>query len=820
MTSPEESSPSGAELRAGRAAVTSAPGTGSELARRLAAVTDSFWERLAADRLPAGWALVATGGYGGGLLCPGSDIDVALLHPPKAGGSEVAAVAESLWYPAWDAGVALAPSVQSVKSVARLCRDDLPSATAFLRVRLLAGEQRLADAAAAAALAAWRRKPADSLQRLRDASQQRAAAAGDVASLLEPNLKDGRGGLRDADAIAWASLAVGADVAEAALDVSVDELAGAVAVLVDVRWHLHLTTGRRSDVLLLQEQDAVAAAIATGRGDAAVENAAAAGSVVDGATDRGAGTPFDADALMRRVSAAARTIEWASERFWMRIDRALDPPRWPGQHAPSLDGAPPGVGVIGDEIVLHGRADLDDPALALDVAATAARSDALLSRAALTALAEDGARPPMSWDERLRRAFVDLLGSAPGMIAAVETIERFGLFSRYLPEWEAVRDLPQRNAFHRYNVDRHLLVTVANAAAGDHPVRRRDLLLLGALLHDLGKGRDEDHSAVGMRLAVDVGRRMGLDEDDIATLVMLVEHHLLLSEVATTRDLDDERTIVNVATAVGTSERLHLLRALTEADSLATGPSAWSGWKRSLIDTLVVRVDDVLAGQPLPAGPDVEARYAELIAAVRTDERPVARYGDGELVVCAPDRKRLFRTVAAVLFTRRLDVVAADVWTLDDKVAIERFDVVSDVGDDVSAERLTRQLVDAIVDRADLDAAVQSRIAALEHRRGRRLEAAAPPRTEVVITNRDSETATMIEVCAPDQPALLYRLATVLAERRLGIRTARIATLGHEVLDVFYVEHRPPGATAWGQLAESEHPMLRDALLAELSRSL
>lgn len=812
MTTPAQPAPTGAELRAARAAVTGAAGTGHELGRQLAAVTDAFWARLAAHRLPGGWALVATGGYGGGLLCPGSDIDVALLHPPKAGGSEVASVAESLWYPAWDAGIALAPSVQSVKSVGRLCRDDLPSATAFLRVRLLAGDRRLADAAAAAALAAWQRKPAESLQRLRHASQQRAAAAGDVASLLEPNLKDGRGGLRDADAIAWASLAVDADVAEAALDVPPGELAEAVAALVDVRWHLHLTTGRRSDVLLLQEQDAVADAIAAGF---AADVGAGAGGV-GGRAD----IVFDADALMRRVSAAARTIEWAGERFWTRIDRALDPPRWPGQHAPLLEMAPPGVGAIGNEIVLHGHADLDDPALALDVAATAARSDALLSRAALTALAEDGALPSVPWDERLRRAFLGLLGSGPGMIAAVETIERFGLFSRYLPEWGAVRDLPQRNAFHRYNVDRHLLVTVANTAAGDHPVQRRDLLLLGALLHDLGKGRDEDHSAVGMRLAVDVGTRMGLGGDDVATLVMLVEHHLLLPEVATTRDLDDERTIVNVAAAVGTSERLHLLRALTEADSLATGPAAWSGWKRSLIDTLVARVDDVLAGQPLPAGPDVEQRYAELVAAVRVDGGPVARYGGGELVVCAPDRKRLFRTVAAVLFTRRLDVVAADVWTLDDKVAIERFDVVSDVGDDVSAERLTRQLVDAIVDRADLDAAVQSRIAALRHRRGRRPEAAAPPRTEVVITNRDSETATMIEVCAPDQPALLYRLATVLAERRLGVRTARIATLGHEVLDVFYVEHRPPGATAWGQLAEPEHAALRAALLTELARDL
>ncbi|MFM8906272.1 MAG: HD domain-containing protein, partial [Actinomycetota bacterium] len=177
-----------------------------------------------------------------------------------------------------------------------------------------------------------------------------------------------------------------------------------------------------------------------------------------------------------------------------------------------------------------------------------------------------------------------------------EALEQRDLISKVLPEWAAVRCKPQRNAFHRYTVDRHLWQTAANAATLVSRVNRPDLLVLGALFHDLGKGYPGDHTEAGLALFAKIGPRMGLNDDDVRTVSTLIEHHLLLPDVATRRDISDDMTVEFVAARVGDLGTLQLLAALTEADALATGPTAWGGWKEELVRTLITRVTQRLSG--------------------------------------------------------------------------------------------------------------------------------------------------------------------------------------------------------------------------------
>lgn len=503
-----------------------------------------------------------------GVLAPGSDIDVVLLHPPKAKESLVKEMAEALWYPLWDAGLKLSPAVHSVKSLLQLAGDDLDTATSVLTVRPLAGDPHVAAEVQRAALEQWRRRPFVWLQRLLENGHQRWKRFGDVASLLEPDLKDGRGGLRDHDMIRWALRVDRSDVA-AALEAPIEDLAGPADLLLAVRCELHRTTGRATNMLLLQDQDRAAAAMGYA----------------------------DADALMLQVAGSAHAIEWAADRFWRRIERLI---RTGGRATSGTRVSAtlaPGIVVIDEEAGVADGADLDSPSFVFRFAAAAAHAGLPLDGRSLRMLASRGVAPGEAWTENTLRAFVSLLGAGRAVVPTVEALERYDLFSRYLPEWRAVRSLPQRNAFHTFTVDHHLLETVANASAFVRDVGRPDLLLLGALMHDLGKGHPGDHTDAGVRLIDDVAARMGLPDDDREVVRSMVALHLLLPETATRRDLSDPRTAQVVAEAVGDLGTLQLLRALTEADSKATGPAAWSAWKQSLLDELVTAAAGVLRGQ-------------------------------------------------------------------------------------------------------------------------------------------------------------------------------------------------------------------------------
>jgi [protein-PII] uridylyltransferase len=754
---PVDSAESTARFRAAREALIADPSvTGRAFAEALRDLVDGWLSELfalavAATRKGAdGMALVAVGGYGRGDLCPGSDIDVLLLHSSRR---DVAEVAEQLWYPVWDAGIQLGHSVRTLKEALAFASDDLDTATALLSARTIAGDAGLAGELSEKALAQWRKRGRHYVSAVVRGVVARQATSGEVAYLLEPDLKEGRGGLRDVHALGWAERA--RPVHD---EGDVDRLAQAYDTLLAVRVELHRLTGRRGDTLALQYQDGVAEAL----GDA------------------------DADVLMGRIAAAARAIAWTADEAWDQVGSWLEGPGGASGRERELS---PGVRLSDGMVHVGLDASVDnDPTVALRAAAGAARHRTRIDRPSLRRLA--AARPPMPdvWPPEMLAAWTDLLLAGHDALPVIEALDQVRVWERLVPEWGVVRNRPQRNAYHRFTVDRHLLETVANAASWRDRVSRPDLLVTGALLHDLGKGRPGDHTEVGVALAAVVGPRMGFGPDDVRVLQAMVEHHLLLPDVATRRDLSDPTTAERVAEAVGSVLVLELLWALCEADSLATGSSAWGPWKAELVAELVTRARAVLEGAPLPE-PRAAFPTAQQAALMDAGERAVTVDGD-TLTVVAPDRPGLFSRVAGVLALHGLDVVAADAVSRGD-IALEQFKVApAGVGPRGFGDDWTQRWpkVAGDVERAvDGRLAVHARVAerARVYKPKLAMPGQAPP--QVAIDNGASSLATVVEVSAPDSVGLLYRLTRALADLDLDLSTAKVQTLGAVVVDAFYV---------------------------------
>jgi [protein-PII] uridylyltransferase len=396
-----------------------------------------------------------------------------------------------------------------------------------------------------------------------------------------------------------------------------------------------------------------------------------------------------------------------------------------------------------------------------------------------------------SWTAASRADLVTLLGSGRAGIAVLEALDQHGLLVRLLPEWAAVRNRPQRNAYHRFTVDRHLCEAAAGAAAHAARVDRPDLLLVGTWLHDLGKGfvgvRGDDHTVAGEAVVEEVATRMGFPPDDVAVLVAMVRHHLLLPDVATRRDLDDPATATGVAERVGDRRLLALLHVLTVADSQATGPAAWSEWKAGLVAGLVERVERVLSGAAaVPATAEFPGpSHRAVLERARAEGRLVVQAGGREATVVARDRPGVFCSVAGVLALHGLDVLGARAWSSDDGMAVEHFDVTPSFGGEPDW-----RAVEADVGRAlNGGLSIESKLAdrARQYAGRPAVLAATPPRTQVTVHSEASDTATVVEVRAPDRIGTLYRITRVLADLGLDIRSAKVATVGHEVVDAFYV---------------------------------
>jgi [protein-PII] uridylyltransferase len=428
------------------------------------------------------------------------------------------------------------------------------------------------------------------------------------------------------------------------------------------------------------------------------------------------------------------------------------------------------------EVVLARAADpATDPALVLRAAAAAAQAGLPLAPRTLTRLTECPPLP-IPWPASARDALLALLGAGQSAVSVWEALDTEGLVTALIPDWERVRNRPQRNPLHRFTVDRHLAEAAARAAALAREVARPDLLLLAALLHDIGKGWPGDHSITGEVVARDVGRRVGLPGPDVELVAAAVRHHLLLPMVATRRDLDDPVTVKQVAATVHSRVLLELLHALAIADGLATGPAAWNDWKATLVADLVRRVTAVLAGEPMP-GP-VPLRDDQL--ALATDGGPAATVRGSEVTVVAPDRPGLLWRAAGVLASHRLAVRSANATSVG-STAVSVFDVEPEYGEPPDAALVAGDLRRMLQGRLDVEDRLERRARA-GLRRG-----IAIPAPKVTLVDEASETATVVEVRAHDAPGLLWRVGRALGECGLDVRAARVETLGAEVVDVFYV---------------------------------
>ncbi|HCB38011.1 MAG TPA: hypothetical protein DEP66_07455 [Acidimicrobiaceae bacterium] len=474
-----------------------------------------------------------------------------------------------------------------------------------------------------------------------------------------------------------------------------------------------------------------------------------------------------------------------------------------------MPAVPAGLAVRDGELAIDGD-PAADPVLVLRAAVEAARLRVPLSRAGLERLAD--AQPEFGdpWPDGARELFVELLAAGDDAIDVVEALDFAGVWTRLLPEWAPNRNRPQRSHYHRFTVDRHLLEAVATAARYTRRVARPDLLLMGALLHDLGKGYPGDHTEVGMRLAADIGRRCGYDADDTSTLVRLVQHHLLLTDTAHRRDLHDPLTIAQVAEATGTVEFLELLATLTEADCRATGPTAWTDWIADLVGTLVGFVADHLIGDAnLPSRRRLLLTDAVEQMMSSADTQVV---GAGNTVtVVAPDERGTLSRAAGALALRGLDVLQAEAYSSagPPAMAVSVFRVVLP-DTPVDWERVANDVRRAVGGGLALEARIVER-ARLYRRRGA-LAAATPPSTVTFDTTAATD-ATIVQVHTEDHIGVLYRLTRILTEMGLDIVSAKIQTMANEVVDTFYVVG-PDGPTLTAEHQREIELALRHGLSA------
>jgi len=769
-----------------------APGAqGRWVARRRAAAIDAalagLWEGAAA---PAGIALAAIGGYGRGIQLPHSDIDLLIVHDDVVA-PELARVVDAILYPLWDGGLVVGHVVRTPAE----CLDAagrFDSWTAMLDGRPLVGDVALAEAALASVRELATRDPSGFLDRLAAAAGARASRFGSCAHLLEPDLKEGTGGLRDVASLGWIAVAIGRDFLDAGLLRGGERSAveDAEEFLVRARSAVQLLTRRRDDRLVAELQPDVAREMGFADEPGLVA----------------------ADGLMRALFGHARDVELVADIVPRRI---AAPPA-------TLSPVPEGPGAV--LAVLADLAESGDPPSAplLDAIEGAELDD------------------PVAWDAEVRAGFVRLLRAGDAGARMLEVLDRLRLLSRFVPAWADVRCRPQRDPYHRSTVDVHLLRAAAGAAAalaragdadpaGIAAISQPDAVLLGALLHDIGKTGVGGHVPIGAAIAAETLEHMGVEPPVQELATFLVAEHLLLPDTATRRDLSDEDLLLDTAARIGTPERLAALWIVTEADALATGPAAWTPWRQALIRELVAKVRRIfargdmgreiaerlaerterlralLAEEPqkevdafvlrMPRGyflatePAQAARHFRTIAPpiganeVRTAATEGTQPQTYEVLVVAADRPGLLSWIAGALAIGGISVLSAQVFTTGDGVAIDLFEVEGAFEPEINEARW-REF------RSMLRRAIEGSVS-LEHRVEEKRRHYPPPRLRTPLTVRShndvSEFSTVVEVGAPDRIGLLYDVTRALADLRLDVHLAKVATYDGRVVDAFYV---------------------------------
>ena len=770
-------------------------------ARRTELVDACLLELFATAEPPENVTLVALGGYGRGELAPGSDIDLLILHAgvsPEA----VADLAERLLYPLWNAGLTVGHAVRTHDECLSVAVERLDAATAMLDARPLAGDAELWAAMHSELLAWARADPRAFAEQLRDAARARRDRYGAVSYLLEPELKEGGGGLRDIHTLGWLAAILGESPGIPTLDgigvlraAEREAIEDAEEFLLRVRSALHLQAGRPTDRLLLDQQPQLALEM--------------------GFTDEPG--LIAVDGLMRSVFERARQVEHVRDAAFDRYLRGESPVQ-------PVEPSPAGV---------------------LRAFAAVAAERGVIPAATLDLVEAVDIAEVVDWDDDVREAFFDVLRSGEDGARALETLDRIGLLARYIPAWAAVRCRPQRDPYHRYSVDVHLLRALAGMSRLLDPAREapeplaaeavelarpvRDAVLLGALLHDIGKIGEGNHVATGGGIAGEALDGMRLPAPTRDLVLFMVREHLLLSDTATRRDLEDDDLIHDVAARIGEPERLAALYLLAIADAQATGPLAWTPWRGTLVRELVAKVQRALERGDV--GVETADRLAERVDAlralfspeyhgeidrfllrmphsylltlpveqiaehiplarepigsleVRTLSGPGTRPGTYSLTVVASDRPGLLSLIAGALSLAGLSILTAQAFTTQDGAALDVFEVEGLFEPEVGEERW-REF------RSTLRKAIEGRLS-LDHRVAGKRAHYPEPRSGVAVRvgvdNDASDVFTVIEIGAPDRIGLLFDITRTFAELQIDVHLAKVATYAERVIDAFYV---------------------------------
>jgi [protein-PII] uridylyltransferase len=795
-------------------------------------IIDHFNASPAVSQARGKIALVALGGYGRQELYPYSDVDLLLLHDRKSK-KDMQAVAESILYPLWDGGFDVGHSVRTVKDAVRFAKEDFIFEVSLLDARLLAGSKslyrELLDRYQKKILYGQRQKFVRTMDEL---CVERRQKYGTHAYRLEPHIKEGRGGMRDIQAMLWTAKAVfglsGLDAMEGAgMLTSADRHSFQESwnMLARIRNRLHYISRRHNDQMHFELQEEMAAAFGyeDRMGMLAVEH------------------------LMREVYGHLQNISVVTDLFFEQVNEVL-----------GLAEKDKGEQEVERNISVRAKtlrltatdAQLTDrPALLMRLFLQAVRKDLSVhhsSRRAVTRnlhLVDDHFRS----SKRVANAFLALLTEKNNPAPALETMLEIGLLPAYIPEFGVVESLAQHDLYHIYTVDRHQIQTVAEL----HTLRQTEeelfaslsasnllhVLYLAALLHDIGKGQRKDHSVLGADLIDDVGQRMGLEGKERDILSFLVRYHLFLPENALRRDLEDQDFIRDTADLIKEADVLTMLYLLSVADSKATGPSAWSTWKATLMSDLFLKVrscleaectrdSDVEQGEEqgvdwlreqihellhpdeaplriavkdLPSDylvsftPEVVLHHLRLHRDQATVLQqkvllfPEKKQGSWSLLMLCRDRQGLLAKLCGVLALHNLSVLAARIFTWPDGTVVDMLDLVPEAAiafDEQNWSALEQDLNQAVNYRLDVGRKLYSKLESSVLGRRRQVQQLA---NKVIIDNDASARHTVIEVYGDDQPGTLYQLTQTLSDFHLDIHRARIATEVEQLIDIFYV---------------------------------
>jgi [protein-PII] uridylyltransferase len=852
---------------------------GIETARLLAGVTDEVVTALydfttvhifrarnptEGERL----ALMAVGGYGRGALAPFSDLDLLFLRPYKQT-AHTESVIEYMLYALWDLGFKVGHASRTIEECLRLSREDYTIRTSILEARRLAGDEALAEElvrrfraevvkGTAAQFVAAKLKE-------RDERQDRAGAS---RYLVEPNVKEGKGGLRDLNTLFWIAQylhPVGQVDGFVQLDMfdrkEVATFIKAFDFLWAVRSHLHFATGRPEERLTFDLQPEIARRMGYGdRGDApAVERFMRRYFLI--AKDVGA---------LTRVFAAKLEAEQIKQQP-KGLSRLI-----PGRGRPKRKKLDPGFHEEGGRLNVDGPQVFErDPVNLLRLFRLADQRDLDLHPDAFTA-ANRGAGligSKVRRDPVAAKVFLDILAHGRDPQRTLSVMNDADVLGRFIPEWGRIVAQMQFNMYHSYTVDEHTLRAIgviADIAAGrhqaDHPLASavmpliddREALFLAMMLHDTGKGGAGGQEKAGARAARQACERLGLDRKRIEMVAWLVEHHLVMSDYAQKRDVSDPRTIADFARIVENPERMRLLLVLTVADIRAVGPGVWNGWKGQLMRELYGATEAVFrGGRGSDAAAAIRRHYenaaydarvrligveesaepwvrsmedayftsfsdAEILAHAALERKAIENGGvaaegtirpglnAAEIVVAAPDRSRLFVDLAAAVTAAGANIVGARVFTSREGKALDVFYVQDATGAAYGADspRSLTKLAEA------LEAAGRGQLAKGEARRvtdfGRAAAFAITP--TVMLDNDASELATVVEASGRDRPGLLVALARNISDAGLSILSAHIDGYGERAVDAFYVTE-PDG----GKMSDAKRKAaLKSAMMTSL----